>query len=208
MIELIKPLEDWTDAEKIALLNRPEGLPESNPATIPGLRARVTASHQGTCFTPDDMAMCINAFEEGRVFGHILIGMAISQIRRYQKVLAGAKCAYCAWEFHDETPWDDDVVGEAEATQIAAYNLRVEGAIREHVKVCEKHPMRELERNLNDAMLLLRERPDLLEEFDRRCAERELPGVNPLASGEMSGDLTGKVATASPETPAIQGVTP
>lgn len=162
---LMKPLEEWTDEEKVALLTRPADLPETVRESIIILRGLVSHALREWCsvqedttlrFSVADMASALNALEESRVLSNVLLSFAFARMRQLEEYLSSGRCAYCSWEYTDRTEWPKtDTTEEETAALMAASVARVSVAIREHVTVCESHPMRKLELRLAVAQSIL-----------------------------------------------------
>lgn len=154
MIELMASIEDATDAEKQALVDRlSEGTSmwdelDQHRDRATQLRARLLASRRLRKWTRDDVVTAINYAETTRLLMHLTLSIIGPSVERLQNYIKSGRCAYCEWTYRDAS-FDVPATREVTDAEIAGVNERVSAAIREHVKVCEKHPMRELEREIS-----------------------------------------------------------
>lgn len=155
-MELLKAVEEWSDAEKIALLEREGGLlPDfSNSDELTNIRRSVELADQSPLgavalrISRNEAVLLLNRVEEVRLLAQLTIGILLSRLTAMEKYLSSAMCTHCEWIYRDETPWPDPATDEEIDAHKTAAQERIAAAIREHVASCEKHPMRALEREL------------------------------------------------------------
>jgi hypothetical protein len=144
---LIKPIEEWTEAEREKLV---EGDPEAwsqiegDYLAVTAVRARLVAGEE--TFSRGDVATCLNCAESVRVMGHWAFALADRNRQVMQKRLSAALCAFCDWTYTHtfEVPEERALTPE----EVAEADSRINAAIREHIKTCPNHPMRAMEREL------------------------------------------------------------
>jgi hypothetical protein len=161
MIELRRALEELSEAEKEALVETMAAEDfwrtfDEERAAVAAIRARLTAAppHQAgdlmaALVWREDTITVLNFVESTRVAAHVAFAMVTANVKRARDYLASGVCSYCQWAYRDESlAWDGDVeLSEAEIDEVQE---RIKAAIREHVTVCPVHPMRALERELEE----------------------------------------------------------
>lgn len=96
---------------------------------------------------PEDLVAVLNYLENIRIVMHVTLVLGSRSIMRVSESLRSAACSYCDWTYRDEMfEWPTD--REITDADIQGVNDRIRDAIREHVTICQNHPMRALEAKL------------------------------------------------------------
>lgn len=149
MIELLKSIDELTDAEQTslaALVCTTEWWDDIgvHRERADALRERVQPLDEAQAFTRDDVIAGLNYAEAVRIMTHFVFSIGAQNLEAARKFLSSGRCAYCQWTYRDEV-FDFPAGRVITDEEMEAASENTSAAIREHVKVCPAHPMRELE---------------------------------------------------------------
>lgn len=154
MTVLDKRLEDYTEEEKAALVERIGDTDwwaeqDEKGDKVPYVRERL---EQGIldAWCGEPVRMLLNGYESLRITTHVILQRAIYRLQEAATACASAKCVWCGTVTHAlEVDWGPP---DATNTDIAyAINEAMDRSaelIKRHMYECEQHPMRELEARL------------------------------------------------------------